>query len=344
MRHRRRSGANAGVVAHGAAESIDDVGDLDGEGTLEWAPYASATPFLASPVRAGPTAPTVDRIVASRYRLDRLLGTGGMGAVWLAHDDVLHRSVALKQLTNEQRDEGASALREARAAARIRHPGVVQVHDVLFEPDGDWIVMEALPGVPLSRIIRDHGPRPLDEVIHIGLQLLSALHAIHDADLVHRDVKPSNVQVCDADRVVLTDFGLSSPSGPSGGLRTGAVTGSLPYLAPETIIDGHFGPPSDLFALGVTLFVAVEGHQPFGTAEPIDVLDAILSGESPNPSQADGPLGEVLNGLLENDPQRRMDARSAYRYLRAIAASTPTAGGPRTGSTEVDTSASMALC
>jgi serine/threonine protein kinase len=267
-----------------------------------------------------------------------------MGAVWLAHDDVLHRSVALKQLTNGQREEGASALREARAAARITHPGVVQVHDVLFEEDGDWIVMEALPGVPLSRIIRDHGPRPLDEIVHIGLQLLSALQAIHDADLIHRDVKPSNVQVCDAARIVLTDLGLSSPWGQSGGLRAGAVTGSLPYLAPETIIDGYFGPPSDLFALGVTLSVAVEGHQPFGTASPLEVLDSILSGESAYPSQADGPLGEVLNGLLEKDPRRRMDARSAYRCLRKLAAHAPTAGRPPRESTGVATTASMAMC
>jgi serine/threonine protein kinase len=342
MKHRRPPGANLGMAAVAAAEAIAFGGWLDGEGTLERAPSAPAMPLSAGPPEAGRAEAAADSVVAGRYRLDRLLGTGGMGAVWLAHDNALHRYVALKQLTNEQREEGSSALREARAAARIMHPGVVRVHDILFEQGGDWIVMEALPGVTLARIIRELGPRSLDEVIHIGLQLLSALQAIHDADLIHRDVKPSNVQVCDEDRIVLTDFGLSSPSGQLGGLRTGAVTGSLPYLAPETIIDGHFGPPSDLFALGVTLYVAVEGHPPFGMDTPLDVLDSILSGQPASPSQAGGPLGEVLNGLLETDPRRRMDATTVRRCLLAIAPSNVRAGtGP--ASTGVAAFASMAM-
>lgn len=157
-------------------------------------------------IASDPAGTAAERIVAGRYRLGTLLGTGGMGAVWLAQDEVLQRAVALKQLTNSQREEGSSALREARAAARITHPDVVQVHDVLPDEDGDRIVMEALRGQPMSAIVRKKGRMPVDEVTRIAMHLLSALQAIHDVNLVHRDVKPSNVQLCDRERVVLTDF------------------------------------------------------------------------------------------------------------------------------------------
>jgi serine/threonine protein kinase len=259
-----------------------------------------------------------DRIVAARYRLSSLLGAGGMGAVWLAEDAVLGRVVALKQCTNLQRADRSCALPEARAAARITHPGVVRVYDLLLEEDEDWVVMEALPGEPLSAVIRERGRLPVDEVTQIALQLLSALQAIHDADLVHRDIKPSNVQICGDGRVVITDFGLSSPPGVWGGLRVGALAGSLPYMAPETLIDGIFGPPSDLYALGVTLYTAVEGRPPFDPGEPLSMLDSVLSVQ-PEPARHAGPLGEVLDGLLDKDPGRRMDVARARHHLQAMA-------------------------
>jgi serine/threonine protein kinase len=257
-----------------------------------------------------------DQVIAGRYRVRSLLGAGGMGAVWLAYDEVLRRDVALKRVQNNECDENQNALREARAAAGIVHSGVVRVHDVLFGEDGEWIVMEALPGRTLSTIIGDRGRLPADEVVPIGLHLLSALQAIHDAGLVHRDVKPSNVQICDPDRVVLTDFGLSSPHGVWGGLQAGAIAGSLPFLAPESIIDGRFGPSSDLFALGVTLYRAVEGRAPFDPREPLTV-EAVRS-RSPRPAVHAGCLGPVLDGLLENDPARRLDVVRARSQLRAI--------------------------
>jgi serine/threonine protein kinase len=341
MKHRRPpvAGPATGLAVDRTAADVD----VDIEGTVQWDFHGRVPAHSTSRAGAASGGAADDRIVANRYRLTRILGTGGMGAVWLAHDEVLHRSVALKQLTNDQREEGSSALREARAAARITHPGVVQVHDVLIGGDGDWIVMEALPGMPLSQVLRERGQRPLDEVVDMGLQLLSALQAIHDAGLIHRDIKPSNVQVCETDRVVLTDFGLSSPRGQTGGLRTGAVTGSLPYLAPETIIDGRFGPPSDLYALGVTLYVAIEGRQPFDMLTPLDVLDSMLSGDSASPAHA-GPLGVVLDGLLLADPARRMDAASAALHLRAIAPGISTSDEPVLVSAHVTSSASMAEC
>jgi serine/threonine protein kinase len=241
-----------------------------------------------------------------------------MGTVWLAEDAVLGRVVALKQFTD--RRDRACALPEARAAARITHPGVVRVYDLAFDEneDDDWIVMEALPGRSLSAIIRERGRLPVDEVTQLAGQLLSALEAIHDVGLVHRDIKPSNIQMCGDGRVVITDFGLSSPGGVRGGLRVGALAGSLPYMAPETLIDGNFGPPSDMYALGVTLYIAVEGRPPFEPGEPLSMLDAARSAR-PAPAGHAGSLAALLEGLLDKNPERRMDIASARDHLRATA-------------------------
>jgi serine/threonine protein kinase len=291
----------------------------DDASTMEWDAFAASVPVPANRVAFDATGRTGPGIVADRYHVDRLLGTGGMGAVWLAHDDVLQRSVALKQFSNAQGD-GSCALREARAAARISHPGVVRVHDVVLEEGGEWLVMEALPGEPLSTIIRERGRLPVDEVRHIALQLLSALHAVHAVDLVHRDVKPSNIQVCGGDRVVLTDFGLSAPPCVGDGPR-GSVAGSLRYMAPETIIDGQFGPASDLYSLGVTLYAAIEGRQPFDPGTPMSFLNSTRSAGLA-PAKHAGYLGELLDGLLERDPARRMDIARALSHLQLMGPAT----------------------
>ena len=291
-----------------------DVPAAVGERTVTWDPRrAQVEP---PPVAFEVPEDMADRVIAGRYRLGALLGAGGMGEVWLAQDEVLRRAVALKCVAGREGDQRPNVLREARAAAAIAHPGVVRVHDVLIGEDGLWIVMEALPGQTLSTTMRDRGRLPADEVVPIALRLLSALQAIHAAGLVHRDVKPSNVQICDGDRVVLTDFGLSSPRGVWGGLQAGEVAGSLPFLAPESIIDGCFGPPSDLYALGVTLYRAVEGRRPFDLGEPF-TAEAVLS-RSPLPATHAGCLAPVLDGLLENDPTRRLDIGQARSALRAI--------------------------
>jgi serine/threonine protein kinase len=283
------------------------------EGTMEWRRSDAGRSG-----DVGPAVSTADRIIAGRYRIGTLIGSGGMGSVWLAEDAVLQRAVALKQLRNEDGEDRPAALQEARAAARITHTGVVRVYDIVREDDEDWIVMEALSGEPLSAIIRQRGRLPVDEVMQIAVQLLSGLRAIHGADLVHRDIKPGNVQICGDGRVVITDFGLSSPGGVWGGLRVGAVAGSPTYMAPETLIDGIFGPASDLYALGVTLYMAVEGRPPFDPGGPLELWDSILSAQ-PEPTWYAGRLAELLDGLLDKDPERRMDAECAGEYLRARA-------------------------
>jgi serine/threonine protein kinase len=319
----RSQGTRPGAIAVGLDESnrtlptkpisLQSAGHL-GQRTAGWT--------IADRTRPGNGA-AADRIVAGRYRLSTLLGTGGMGEVWLAEYAVLRRAVALKKLTDQEWEDRPGVLQEARAAAGITHPGVVRVHDVVLEEDEEWIVMEALSGEPLSTTIRERGPLPVEEVTHIALQLLSALQGIHDADLVHRDIKPSNVQVCGDGRVVITDFGLSSPPGVWGGLRDGNVAGSLSYMAPETLIDGIFGPPSDLYALGVTLYTAVEGHPPFDPVDSVSLVDSVLSAR-PEPARHAGPLGAVLDGLLHKEPERRMDAAHARECLEAAALVTTT--------------------
>jgi serine/threonine protein kinase len=286
------------------------------EATMEWcAERAGRNARRRAPVDRIGAAPNAT--VADRYRVRSLLGRGGMGAVWLADDLVLRRPVAMKWVAEEERGDASGALREARAAGRVAHPGVIRVHDVIVVEHGGWIVMEALRAELLSAVLRDRGRLPVDRVAQIGAQLLSALGAIHDAGLVHRDVKPGNVHLLDGGRVVLTDFGLSTPRGKWGGLRAGNVAGSLPYLAPESIIDGEFGPSSDLYALGVTLFRAVEGRPPFDTSSPLASLESALSAQ-PEPFRYAGPLAELLGGLLEKEPTRRMSAQQAGRCLHEI--------------------------
>jgi eukaryotic-like serine/threonine-protein kinase len=248
-----------------------------------------------------------------------LLGSGATGSVWLADDEVLRRAVALKQLHTTPTST-LTVLAEARAAAQVAHPGIVRVHDVIVGEGSDWIVMEALAGKTLSETIVDRGRLSIAAVADIGLQLLSALEAIHDADLVHGDVKPGNIQMCDGDRAVLTDFGLSSPPAVLGGVSVGTVRGSLPYLAPETIIHGAFGPASDLYALGVTLYSAVEGRRPFDPGTPVTLMESALERTPSRPVHAGAALGEVLAGLLHNDPRRRLDVTGARTRLQLVEA------------------------
>jgi serine/threonine protein kinase len=264
-------------------------------------------------------------LLAERYRLVRSLGQGGMGRVWLARDEVLHRDVAINDvippegLTAEERDEMRQrTLREARAAARLNHPSVVRVYDVVRTDVHPWIVMEYVPSRSLHEVIAEDGTLPPARVAQIGLQVLGALRAAHRAGVLHRDVKPSNVLLTDDGRVVLTDFGLATMPGEATVTRPGMVLGSPAYISPERAREGYAGPESDLWSLGATLYAGVEGNSPYQRSSAIATLSALVT-EDPPPARHAGPLRAVLNGLLKKDPAARIDAAEAERLLRRAA-------------------------
>jgi hypothetical protein len=265
------------------------------------------------------------QLVADRYRLISPLGQGGMGRVWKARDEVLHRDVAIKELVpppsltpEERREMRERSLREARAIARLNHINVVRIFDVL-RTDGDpWIVMEYVPSKSLQDILADDGPVTSAKAVEIGLGVLGALKAAHKAGVMHRDVKPGNVLIGTDGRVVLTDFGLATIPGDPNVTRTGMVLGSPAYIAPERARDGTAGPEADLWSLGATLYAAVEGKSPYARPSAIATLAALATEPMPPPKNA-GPLKAVLTGLLQKDPAERMDAGTAERLLRRAA-------------------------
>jgi serine/threonine protein kinase len=273
-------------------------------------------------------------VLAGRYRLIRSLGIGGMGRVWLARDEVLRRDVAVKEvvlpigLTNAELAElRQRTLREARAAARLSHPNVVAIYDVVRDYDQPWIVMEYIPSRSLHRMIDEDGPLDPGRVARIGLCVLAALAAAHRAGVLHRDVKPSNVLISDTGRVVLTDFGLATfDGGETAVTRPGLVLGSPQYIAPERARSGDSTPESDLWSLGATLYAAVEGRSPFARTTAMATLTALAT-ERPDPMRRAGPLKPVLVGLLRKNARARLDIAETGRLLRKAAA-TPALGGP----------------
>ncbi|MFF7437857.1 protein kinase [Streptomyces sp. NPDC008122] len=260
-------------------------------------------------------------LLAGRYRLGESIGRGGMGKVWRAHDEVLHRVVAVKELTAGRFVAEADRLvlhartqKEARAAARITHPGVVTVHDVLEHDNRPWIVMQYVDGPSLADAAKEAGTIEPREAARIGLHVVGALRAAHAAGVLHRDVKPGNVLLARDGRVLITDFGIAAIEGDSTITRTGEIVGSIDYLAPERVQGGDPGPASDLWSLGATLYTAVEGTSPFRRTSPISTMQAVVTEEPPHPQKA-GPLASVIVALLRKDPAQRPRADEAERML-----------------------------
>ncbi|WEH35450.1 serine/threonine-protein kinase [Streptomyces sp. AM 4-1-1] len=263
-------------------------------------------------------------VLAGRYRLGEVLGRGGMGKVWRAHDEVLHRTVAVKELTAGLYVAEADRLvlhartqKEARAAARITHPGVVTVHDVIEYDNRPWIVMQYVDGPSLADSAKENGEIEPREAARIGIQVLSALRAAHSAGVLHRDVKPGNVLLARDGRVLLTDFGIAAIEGDSTITRTGELVGSIDYLAPERVRGGDPGPASDLWSLGATLYTAVEGRSPFRRTSPISTMQAVVSEAPPTPTRA-GPLAPVITALLRKEPADRPSASETEQMLREV--------------------------
>ncbi|MFW3462560.1 serine/threonine-protein kinase [Streptomyces microflavus] len=279
------------------------------------------------------------RVIDGRFTLVERLGSGGMGMVWRAHDEALHRDVALKEVRPpdpalaEYDPEGARTLRarvlrEARALARLDHPNVVTVHHIV-DPGEDgypWIVMELVAGSSLHERLAE-GPMKPAEAAELGRGILSALNAAHASGIQHRDVKPANVLLRTDGRPVLTDFGIAAIRESTSLTMTGALIGSPDYIAPERIRGTEGDPSSDLWSLGMMLYVAVEGHHPLRKATTLATLAAVLGEEVPPPVRA-GALAPVLTALLTRDIPARPDAATLDRML-AEAASPQPAPDPR---------------
>ncbi|MFJ9627068.1 protein kinase [Streptomyces sp. NPDC101175] len=272
----------------------------------------------------------VGKLLAGRYRVTARLGHGGMGVVWRAVDEVLGREVAVKVLRTFTDDHGPQLAdlrlrmqREARAAARVRHPGVVAVHDIAEVDGRPLIVMELIDGPSLDHVLEERGPLDPREAAEIGAKVMDALAAAHSVGVLHRDVKPGNILLERSGRVVLTDFGIATMDDPGDGsathlTRSGELIGSLDYLAPERAQGANPGPASDVWALGATLYAAVEGASPFRRTSTYSTLTAIVDEPLPEPHRA-GPLTPVLRQLLDKRPESRPDAELARTLLEAVA-------------------------
>ncbi|MEU1803840.1 serine/threonine-protein kinase [Streptomyces sp. NPDC019937] len=275
------------------------------------------------------TQGSTGRLLAGRYRLGEILGQGGMGTVWRASDQTLGRTVAVKELRfpssveeDEKRRLITRTLREAKAIARIRSNGAVTVYDVVDEDDRPWIVMELIEGRSLADVVRDDGPLTPRRAAEVGLAVLDVLRAAHQAGILHRDVKPSNVLISEPDgRVVLTDFGIAQVEGDPSVTSTGMLVGAPSYISPERARGHKPGPPSDLWSLGGLLYAAVEGVPPYDKSTAIATLTAVMT-EPVEPPKNAGPLEEVIYGLLVKDPDQRLDDAGA-RALLEHALSTP---------------------
>ncbi|MFC5748388.1 WD40 repeat domain-containing serine/threonine protein kinase [Actinomadura rugatobispora] len=269
--------------------------------------------------------------MSGRYRLVEVLGEGGMGAVWRAHDERMRRDVALKQLkipvslaTGVREQMVARMEREARSIGMLKHPGIITVHDQFHDEDGlPWIVMELVRGCSLAAVIGDNGPLDEAEAARIGAQIAAALAAAHQAGIVHRDIKPANI-LLEGERVVVTDFGIAAVPGEATLTATGALLGTPAYMSPEQVNDREATAASDMWSLGATLYAAVEGRPAFTGGTLAALLLAVSRGE-PAPTRRAQLLAPILRDLLNRDPQRRPTAEAAVAALTALGDAPPPA-------------------
>ncbi|MGI5182762.1 serine/threonine-protein kinase [Dactylosporangium sp. CA-152071] len=279
--------------------------------------------------------------VAGRYRLIKVIGTGGMSRVWLARDELLARDVAVKEVLALPglADLWGRTIAEGRAAARLAHPNVVRVYDVLFTGGRPWIVMEYVPSRSLEEVVRAGGPLAPDVAAGVGLAVLDGLAAAHRAGVLHRDVKPPNVLVTGDGRVLLGDFGIAVPHDEVDGPEVPLVA-SPAYVAPERVRDRVSSVETDLWSLGATVYWCVEGRTPYARGTTAEVLDALATAP-PDPVERAGPLREVLEGLLRRDPAERLTADQARAMLSEVA-SAPAPAAPSTATLRLPGPASAA--
>ena len=267
------------------------------------------------------------KLIAGRYRLVSRLGSGAMGVVWQAHDERLHRTVAIKQVLlpsalsdSEAHEANRRAMREGRITARLHHPHAIAVFDVVEYQGQPFLIMEYLPSSSLATVLSRQGVLRPDTVARIGSQIASALAAAHNAGIVHRDIKPGNVLIADDGTAKITDFGISHAVGDVTVTATGMLAGTPAYLAPEVAQGNSAGFPSDVFSLGSTLYTAVEGTPPFGLHNnAIALLHQVAMGQITPPQQS-GPLTPLLLRLLQRNPEQRPTMPQAHDALATLAA------------------------
>ncbi len=266
-----------------------------------------------------------ERLIADRYALETSIGQGGMGVVWRARDTLLGREVAIKEVhlpptvPDRERDSmRARVLREARAAARLNHPGAVTLYDVINEQGHAFIVMELIHAPTLAQVVATEGPLAPCRVARVGLQVAGALAAAHQAGIIHRDVKPANVMVA-GDTARLTDFGIARVQGDPKLTSTGLIVGSPAYMAPEQASGEAAGPGADLWSLGATLYFALEGRPPFERGSSIATLAAVVN-EPPRPTQHAGALAPIVGSLLSKSPEARPSAQELRQRLERVLA------------------------
>ncbi|MYR33277.1 protein kinase [Nocardiopsis alba] len=264
------------------------------------------------------------RVLVDRYRLDEIIGEGGMGRVWRGTDTLLDRPVAVKELTtppglpaHEVEVLRTRMIREARSAAQLSHPSIITVFDVAEEDGRPWIVMELVQGPSLGDLIRSDGALTVKRAADIGEQMAAGLAEAHNRGIVHRDIKPGNVLIAGNDRAVLTDFGIAHLDGATHLTSTGLLIGSPSYLAPEIAHGRSATPASDMWALGITLYQAVEGTLPFERPTPMATLTAIVTQDLPESPNA-GELRPVLEALCEKRPEDRPSIGEVRSLLRGI--------------------------
>jgi hypothetical protein len=268
--------------------------------------------------------------VGNRYRLDERIGAGAMGAVWRSTDELLNRTVAVKELLaaaapstaagNDALEESRQRiLREGRIGARLQHPHVISMFDVVVHEDRPWLVMEYLPSKSLAQVLGEKGALEPRQVADVGRQVADGLAAAHLAGVVHRDVKPGNVLLSEDGRVKLTDFGVSRAVDDVQLTRTGLIAGTPAFLSPEVARGGDPTAASDVFALGATLYAAAEGTPPFGLDDnAYALLHKVAMGEV-RPPKKSGPLTAVIMWLLSREPTDRPSAMQARDVLAAVA-------------------------
>ncbi|MGZ8742883.1 MAG: serine/threonine-protein kinase, partial [Nocardioides sp.] len=259
-------------------------------------------------------------MIAGRYSLEREIGRDGMGAVWLATDEVLGREVALKRiglLPGADSVDLARAEREAQLAARLNHPYVVAVFNLVVDPETDarWLVMEYVEGTTLAELVKEQGPLSPDDAAPLLWQAADALVAAHAAGIVHRDVKPSNILVDRSRRVKLNDFGIARTAADPSLTQTGLVTGSPAYLAPEVAAGGRGDETVDVWSLGATAYHVLSGHPPYDFGDNmLGGLYRLVNEEPPRLADA-GWMAPMLEGTMSKDPSRRWTMAQVRDFL-----------------------------